>query len=425
MLDIKWIRDNPKEFDKVAKTRSIKYSSEEILKLDTEKRQTIALMQELQQARNQKSKALGALKDKSSAEFKLAKRDAEDINHKLGELTVKFETGDKLDSILESLPNIPHSDVPAGLDETCNKLIKTVGEIPKIENPQQHFDLGEKLDMMDFLQTSKISGSRFVTLKGALAKLERSLANFMLDIHTREFDYTEVSPPSLVRPQAMYNTGQFPKLIEESFHTTNGYSLIPTSEVSLTNLVADTIVPRETLPLRFTSYTPCFRSEAGSAGRDTRGMIRLHQFNKVELVSITTPEESEEEHLRMLSAAETILQKLKLPYRVMLLCSGDMGFSAQKTFDIEVWLPGQNEYREISSCSNCGSFQARRMKARYKEFGASETTLVHTLNGSGLAVGRTLLAVMENYQNPDGSIRVPDVLVPYMNGQTRIYNETL
>jgi seryl-tRNA synthetase len=242
----------------------------------------------------------------------------------------------------------------------------------------------------------------------------------MLDIHTNEFDYLEVSPPALVRPSAMYNTGQLPNLEEESFVTTNDYRLIPTAEVSLTNLVADKIIAREELPIRFTAYTPCFRSEAGSAGKDTRGMIRVHQFNKVEMVSITTPDESEAEHQRMLSAAETILQRLKLPYRVMLLCSGDTGFCSKKTFDLEVWLPGQNQYREISSVSNCSDFQARRLKARYKEFGASETTLVHTLNGSGLAVGRTLIAVLENYQNQDGSIRVPDVLVPYMGGLTRI-----
>ena len=420
MLDIKWIRENPGEFDRALVRRNLAKQSEEILALDLEKRQLTALIQELQHGRKEKSKSLGVVKDKSSPEFERVKRDVEHINHKLDELNAKAESNDKLDVILNSLPNIPFDEVPFGIDETSNQLIKTIGEPTKIESPKQHFDIGENLGMMDFSQTAKMSGSRFVSLKGGLARLERALANFMLDNHTKEYGYLEVSPPALVKNHAMYNVGQLPKFEEDSFLTTNGYRLIPTSEVSLTNFVADSIVPREELPLRFTAYTPCFRSEAGSAGKDTRGMIRLHQFSKVEMVSITTPDESKNEHERMLAAAESILQKLDLPYRVMLLCSGDMGFSAHKTYDLEVWLPGQNQYREISSVSNCGAFQARRMKARYKEFGSSETTLLHTLNGSGLAVGRTIVAILENYQNPDGSITIPEKLVSYMGGITKI-----
>ena len=420
MLDIKWIRENPGEFDRALVRRNLPKQSKEVLALDSDKRQLTTLIQELQHSRKEKSKSLGMVKDKSSSEFERVKRDVEHINNKLEELIAQAEDNDKLDIILNSLPNIPFDEVPFGIDEHSNQLLRTIGEPTKIESAKQHFDLGEDLGMMDFSQTVKMSGSRFVSLKGGLARLERALANFMLDTHTKEYGYLEVSPPCLVKPQAMYNVGQLPKFEEDSFLTTNGYRLIPTSEVSLTNFVADSIVPREALPLRFTAYTPCFRSEAGSAGKDTRGMIRLHQFSKVEMVSITTPDESRNEHERMLGAAESILQKLDLPYRIMLLCSGDMGFSAHKTYDLEVWLPGQNQYREISSVSNCGNFQARRMKARYKEFGSNETTLVHTLNGSGLAVGRTIVAIVENYQNPDGSITIPKVLVPYMDGMKKI-----
>jgi seryl-tRNA synthetase len=306
--------------------------------------------------------------------------------------------------------------------KTIILLVKTHLEPTTIDNAKEHYELGEALGMMDFQMTAKMSGSRFVTLKGDLAKLERALVSFMLDIHTSEFGFYEMSPPALVRPSAMYNTGQLPKLADDSFVTTNDYRLIPTGEVPLTNMVADSIIPREELPIRYVAYTPCFRSEAGSAGRDTHGMLRVHQFGKVELVTISVPEESEAEHEHMLSASETILQKLEIPYRVMLLCSGDIGFASKKTYDIEAWLPGQNKYREISSVSNCGDFQARRMKARYKEFGAKDTTLLHTLNGSGLAVGRTLIAIMENYQNPDGSITVPEALISYMGGKKIISN---
>jgi len=274
--------------------------------------------------------------------------------------------------------------------------------------------------MMDFEQTAKISGSRFVTLKGKLARLERALASFMLDVHTKEFGFEETSPPLLVREASVKGTGQLPKFEEDLFKTTDGRYLIPTSEVSLTNLVQDSIVEGSTLPRRYTAYTPCFRSEAGSAGKDTRGMIRLHQFNKVEMVSITRPEESDKEHERMTNCAEQILKRLGLAYRVMLLCSRDTGFSARKTYDLEVWLPGQNTYREISSCSNCGDFQARRMKARFKDGEGAAPQFVHTLNGSGLAVGRTLIAILENYQEADGSITIPPALVPYMDGEKKI-----
>lgn len=420
MLDIKWIRENPQEFDRALVKRNMPKYTEEILELDKKRRELITLIQELQHARKEKSKQLGMMQDKAGPEFARVKVDVEHINQKLEELTKIYDENNQLDYILDRIPNLPEEEVPFGTDESSNKLIKTIGEPKKIIDAKQHFEIGEAIGLMDFAQTVKMSGSRFVTLKGQLARLERAVANFMLDTHTKEYDYLEVSPPYLVKNHAMYNVGQLPKFEEDSFVTTSDYRLIPTSEVSLTNLVADTIIPREELPLRFTAYTPCFRSEAGSAGKDTRGMIRLHQFNKVELVSITTPDESKNEHERMLNACESILKKLELPYRVMMLCSGDMGFSAKKTYDLEVWLPGQNQYREISSVSNCGDFQARRMKARYKEFGSHETTLVHTLNGSGLAVGRTVIAIIENYQNSDGSISIPDMLVSYMDGLKKI-----
>lgn len=420
MLDIKWIRENQDEFDRLMATRGIEPMSAHILDLDEKKRQATTLIQQLQHARKEISKKLGENSDKNGKEFDQLKKDAQDIKEKLEELEKSVGHEDDLQKIMESLPNMPASEVPYGVDETGNLEIRKHGNPREIFNPRQHFELGENLDMMDFAQTAKISGSRFVTLKSDLARLERAIANFMLDIHTREFDFMEVSPPMLVKDRAMYGTGQLPKLAEESFVTTNEYRLIPTSEVSLTNMVSDMIISREKLPLRYTAYTPCFRSEAGAAGKDTRGMIRLHQFNKVELVSITTPEESDNEHEYITNAAETILKRLELPYRVMLLCSGDMGFSAKKTYDLEVWLPGQNKYREISSCSNCGDFQARRMKSRYKEFGQNNTTFVHTLNGSGLAVGRTLIAVLENYQNEDGSITIPSALVSYMGGIEKI-----
>jgi len=421
MLNIKWIRENQELFDEKLKQRFIKPMAKKIEELDGKKRKITNLMQEFQHARKVKSKILGNMNSKSGEEFEGLQRDVKDINEKLEELEQDLNNNNELNELLNTLPNIPEEEVPYGLDESMNKLIRTYGEINLNSLNKQHFELGTKLNLMDFEQTAKIiSGSRFVTLKGDLAKLERALINFMLDVHTKEFDFFEISPPVLVRDAAMYNSGQLPKFAEDSFETTNGYRLIPTAEVPLVNMVADTIIAREKLPMRLVAYTPCFRSEAGSSGRDTRGMIRLHQFGKVELVSITTPEESKNEHEYITSVSEAILQKLELPYRVMLLCTGDMGFAAQKTYDIEVWLPGQKQYREIASCSNCGDFQARRMKARYKEFGSSETTLVHTLNASGLPIGRTMVAILENYQNEDGSITVPEVLVNYMGGLQKI-----
>ncbi|ADE30348.1 serine--tRNA ligase [Rickettsia prowazekii] len=420
MLNIKWIRENQELFDEKLSQRFIEPMSSKIAMLDQEKRKITSLIQEFQHARKVKSKILGNMVSKSGEEFEELQRDVNHINEKLAELEQNLDNNNELNELLNMLPNIPDEEVPYGIDGSMNKLVRAYGKTNKNALNKQHFELGTKLNLMDFEQTAKISGSRFVTLKGDLAKLERALINFMIDIHTKEFDFFEISPPFLVRDRAMYNAGQLPKFSEESFITTNGYRLIPTAEVSLVNIVADTIIQREKLPMRYVAYTTCFRSEAGSSGRDTRGMIRLHQFGKVELVSITTPEESKNEHEYITNASETILKKLDLPYRVMLLCTGDMGFAAKKTYDIEVWLPGQNQYREIASCSNCGDFQARRMKARYKEFGSNETTLVHTLNASGLPIGRTIVAILENYQNNDGSITIPDVLINYMGGLQKI-----
>ncbi len=316
------------------------------------------------------------------------------------------------------MPNLPADDVPDGPDETANRVLRHEGEPPRFNfAPLAHEAIGERLGLMDFARAGKLSGSRFVVLKGALARMERALSQFMLDLHTREFGYVEVSPPLLVRDEAVFGTGQLPKSAEDMFRTTNGYWLIPTAEVPLSNLVADQIIGEDDLPLRFTAGTPSFRSEAGAAGKDTRGMIRQHQFMKVELVSITRPEDSPTEHERMTACAEEVLKRLGLAYRVLLLSTGDMGFAAQKTYDIEVWLPGQGAYREISSCSDCGAFQARRMQARYRPAAGRGTLPVHTLNGSGLAVGRTLIAILENFQREDGSVAVPSALQPYMAGQ--------
>ena len=323
----------------------------------------------------------------------------------------------ELDNALSAIPNLPGDGVPIGKDEDDNIEVRTWGDPAALDfEPKEHFDLGESLGMMDFDRAAKISGARFVVLSGALARMERALASFMLDLHTTENGYEEVNPPALVNDTAMYGTGQLPKFGEDLFRTTDGFWMIPTAEVPLTNLVSGEILEQDQLPIRRTAMTWCFRSEAGAAGRDTRGMIRQHQFTKVELVSIAEPEQSNDELERMTSCAEGILQKLELPYRVVVLSTGDMGFSAQKTYDIEVWLSGQKRYREISSCSNCGDFQARRMKTRYRPEGEKGTRFVHTLNGSGLAVGRTLVAVLENYQQADGSIVVPEVLRPYMGG---------
>jgi seryl-tRNA synthetase len=378
-------------------------------------------MQELQQQSNEAARMIGELKSKGQNADEWMKK-SKIIKEKMLHLKQQQENCEDtvsrvIDELLITLPNIPADDVPEGESEEDNVEIRRWSE-PKTFHfsAKTHEALGEAMGLMDSDTAAKISGSRFTILKGDLAHLERALAQFMMDIHTREFLYTEVSVPLLVRDSAMFGAGQLPKFAEDAFSTNDGYWLIPTAEVPLTNMVGDAIIPLEQLPLRYVSCTPCFRSEAGSAGRDTRGMLRQHQFWKVEMVSITTPELSDKEHERMTGCAEEILQRLGLPYRVMLLCASDMGFAARKTYDLEVWLPGQARYREISSCSNCGDFQARRMKARYKAT-ENQNTFVHTLNGSGLAVGRTLIAIMENYQNEDGSIHIPDVLQPYMGGK--------
>jgi seryl-tRNA synthetase len=494
VLDLKLIRDNPQAFDAALAKRGLEPLSPAILALDAERRQTVTTLQDAQSRRNQISKDVG--------KAKAAKRegDAQTLMAEVAALKDAIQTGEarekeisaRLDKILSETPNLPAEDVPEG-DEGANKEIRRWRDKPNFAfQPKQHFELGEALGLMDFETAAKLSGSRFVLLSGALARMERALANFMLDLHTAPANgelggYSEVSPPLLVKDEAMFGTGQLPKFTDDLFRidavsesaidslTENLLSilnektaiqvsealqtatpgevhvsdpnfgdytrtfpdrqlaevirikldmvrhestrwLVPTAEVPLTNIVAGHIVAESYLPHRYTAHTPCFRAEAGAAGRDTRGMIRLHQFSKVELVSITTPEQSEAEHERMTQCAEEVLKRLGLAHRTMVLASGDMGFSARKTYDIEVWLPGQNAYREISSCSNCGDFQARRMNARYRPEGGKDVRFVHTLNGSALAVGRTLVAILENYQQEDGSIRIPDVLVPYMGG---------
>lgn len=414
MHDIKFIRQDPDAFDAALAKRGLPAKSAEILKLDEAKRARQTELQELQSKRNGFAKAIGEAKRKGE-NVDAVMAEAKAVNDKIAELEASLSTHDDLDGILETLPNLPADDVPVGSDEHGNKEVRVVGTKPTYDfTPKLHDDIDAIKAMMDFDGAAKLSGARFVVLKGQLARMERALASFMLDIHTQEFGYTEHVVPLLVKDNAVYGTGQLPKFSEDLFKTENGYWLIPTSEVPLTNLVSDSIIDEAKLPIRMTAYTPCFRSEAGAAGKDTRGMIRQHQFTKVELVSITKPEESEAEHERMTGCAEEILKRLGLHYRVMLLCTGDMGFGAQKTYDLEVWMPGANTFREISSCSNCGAFQARRMKARYKS--GKETVAVHTLNGSGLAIGRTMVAIIENYQQADGSIKVPEALQPYMGG---------
>jgi seryl-tRNA synthetase len=420
MHDIRFIRENPAAFDEGLGRRGLSAMSKQILEVDMAWRDATKKLQDMQSLRNDASKKIGQAKaQKNESEAQRLMADVARLKDEIPatELRVR-ESEEALNELLSTLPNLPAADVPDGPDETANKEARRVGT-PRSTNfaAKQHFDLGEALKLMDFDAASKMSGARFVLLRGQLARLERAIANFMLDLHTETFGYTEVVPPFLVRDQAMFGTAQLPKFREDQFGTTNGYWLIPTAEVPLTNQVRDTILDEAQLPMRFTAWTPCFRSEAGAAGKDTRGMIRLHQFSKVELVSITTPENSDVEHDRMTACAEEVLKRLGLAFRTMVLSTGDMGFAARKTYDVEVWLPGQNTYREISSCSNCGDFQARRMDARYRPAGdAKGTRFVHTLNGSGLAVGRTLVAVLENYQQADGSIAVPDVLKSYMGG---------
>jgi seryl-tRNA synthetase len=424
MFDLRYIRENPKDFDAAMKRRGLEAQSPAILKMDEERRAIQTELQTVQQARNEKSKEIGEIK-KSGGDAQAIMDEVATLKEQMATMEEKERViGEELKTLLSSLPNIMKDDVPDGADEDDNVEIRTWGE-PKNPNGAnkalEHYEIGEALGMMDFETAAKLSGSRFVVLKGELARLERALAQFMLDTHTREHGLTEVSPPLMVKDAAAYGTNQLPKFTEDLFQTTRGDWLIPTSEVPLTNIVAQEILDVDELPMRFTAYTPCFRSEAGSAGKDTRGMLRQHQFYKVEMVSIVHPDKSDEEHERMTQCAETILQKLEIPYRTVVLCSGDTGFGARKTYDIEAWLPGQDTYREISSCSTCGDFQARRMNARFKEKGEKNTKFLHTLNGSGVAVGRALIAVMENYYDPtDGGVFIPEVLKSYMGGVEKI-----
>ncbi|MGE4351785.1 MAG: serine--tRNA ligase [Bdellovibrionales bacterium] len=420
MHDIKLIREEPESLDKAMARRGIAPVSAQILKIDGERRATQTAMQEAQARRNDLSRQVGEIKRQGGNADELMQEVA-NLKDRMAEMETKEkELGIQLDSYLSGLPNRPADEVPDGKDENDNKEVRRFGTPPGLNAPRQHFELGEDLGQMDFTNAAKLSGARFTMLTGQLARLERAIGNFMLDLHTSEFGYTEVSPPLMVRDEIAYGTGNLPKFAEDLFRTTTGLWLIPTAEVPLTNIVNGDILEAEALPLRMTARTPCFRSEAGSAGRDTRGMLRQHQFYKVELVSITAPDQSKAEHERMTNCAETVLKRLEIPFRTITLCTGDMGFASQKTYDIEAWLPGQNTYREISSCSNCGDFQARRMNARCRAAGEKNTTFVHTLNGSGLAIGRCLIAVMENFQNPDGSITIPAALRPYMGGLEKI-----
>ncbi len=461
MHDLRFIRENPAAFDAGLARRGLPARSAEILSLDEKARGLTSRLQDLQTRRNAASKAIGAAKaKKDDAEASRLMAEVEAVKQEMPRLEDEEAKAKKaLDDILAAIPNLPATDVPDGADEHGNVEMRNWGAPKRIAGAREHFDIGEALGMMDFETAAKMSGARFVLLSGALARMERAIANLMLDTHTGEFGYTEVSPPLMVKDQAVYGVGQLPKFKADLFRSNKvaeidllkklspvefplpanpveaialltgkldeilnqlrnreNYWLTSTAEVTLSNIVADTIVDDDTLPRRYTAWTPCFRSEAGAAGKDTRGMIRMHQFSKVELVSITTPDKSNEEHERMTACAEGILKKLELPFRTMALCTGDMGFASRKTYDIEVWLPGQDRYREISSCSNCGDFQARRMKARYRKKGEKGAEFVHTLNGSGLAVGRTLVAILENYQQADGSVAIPAALQGYMGG---------
>lgn len=431
MLDIKWIRENPNALvDALVKRgnspESAQATVDEVIARDEARRAHLVRLQEAQERRNNASREIGnAMRAK---DFELAER----LKAEVAEIKGFIQEGEgrereldkALNDALAVIPNLPLEDVPVGKDEHDNVEVRRIGEQPNFSfRPKEHYELGEAVGLMDFEGAAKLSGARFTVLKGQLARLERALGQFMLDLHTTEHGYTEVNPPLLVRDEVLYGTNQLPKFEEDLFFVRHGdgrLGLIPTAEVPMTNLVREEILDQEKLPLRFTALTPCFRSEAGSAGKDTRGMLRQHQFYKVELVSITDAESSIEEHERMTACAEEVLKRLGLPFRTVTLCTGDMGFGARKTYDIEVWLPGQDTYREISSCSVCGDFQARRMNARYRGKEDKATRFVHTLNGSGVAVGRALIAVMENYQNEDGSVTIPEVLRPYMGGLEKI-----
>jgi seryl-tRNA synthetase len=429
MHDIKSIRDNPGAFDAALKRRGLEPLSASLLAIDEKRRAAILASEQAQARRNSASKEIGDAK-KAKDEARAAKLMAEvaELKTTMPQLEAAAKAADEeLAKELAAIPNLPLDEVPDGADEHGNVQRHVFGAIRNYAfKPKPHFDLGEAMGFMDFDSAAKLSGARFVVLKKGLARLERAIGQFMLDLHTNEHGYTEINPPLMVRDEAMFGTAQLPKFREDQFPVGDGYWLIPTAEVPLTNLVRESIVDDKQLPMRLTALTPCFRAEAGAAGRDTRGMIRQHQFTKVELVSITTPEASKDEHERMLACAEEVLRRLDLHYRVMTLCTGDMGFAAQKTYDIEVWMPGQGEggaYREISSCSVCGDFQARRMDARYRG-PDGKPRFVHTLNGSGTAVGRALIAVMETYQQDNGSIAVPEVLQPYMGGLKLVEKDT-
>ena len=421
MHDIKFIRDNAAAFDAGLARRDLSPMAADILSMDSAWRALTTEKQTLQQRRNQASKEIGQRKSKGEPADELINEVA-DIKNKMLQLDdAERQAGEDLEKLLASLPNLPFDDVPLGADESENVEIRRQGERKAFNfRPLDHVDLGEKLGQMDFEAAAKLAGARFVLLRGDLARLERAIANFMIDLHTQEFGYTEVSPPVMVRDAALYGTGQLPKFSEDLFRTEDGFWMIPTAEVPLTNLVSNAILDVAELPVRVTAHTPCFRSEAGSAGRDTRGMIRVHQFAKVELVSVTHPAESDAELERMTACAEEVLKRLGLHYRVVVLCTGDMGFGARRTYDIEAWLPGQNAYREISSVSTTGDFQARRMNARFKPADGGKPEYVHTLNGSGLAVGRCLIAVLENGQQADGSVQLPAVLHAYLGGKSQI-----
>ena len=418
MFDLKWIREAPEAFDEGLKRRGLEPLAARVAEMDSEHRASLTELQEMQARRNEASRAIGEAK-RSGADAADLMAEVAGLKDRMAELESRAKSqSEALDALLASLPNMPGPDVPDGADEADNRLEREVGERRALDfEPKQHFELGEALGLMDFERAAKLAGARFVVMRGAIARLHRALAQFMIDRHTTDNGYTEIAPPYLVRDDVLFGTGQLPKFGEDLFKTTDGFWLIPTAEVPLTNLVNGALLDEAELPIRVTALTPCFRSEAGSAGKDTRGMLRQHQFDKVELVSVVHPERSDEELERMVGCAEGILTALELPYRVVTLSTGDMGFGARKTYDIEVWLPGQDAYREISSCSNCWDFQARRMKARFRPGGEKGTRFVHTLNGSGVAVGRALIAVIENYQQADGSIVVPEVLRSYMGGR--------
>jgi seryl-tRNA synthetase len=421
MFDIKSIRKDFVAFDAGIARRKLEPLAHELIELDKSRRDAQTTAQELQTTRNQLSKIIG----KKRILGENTEEEVREVADSKREQAVAEEdakvAGKKLDAILSTLPNIPSDDVPDGESDNDNVELRVWGEPIKFNfEAKEHFDLGEALGQMDFETASKMSGARFVILSGLLARMERALSAFMLDLHTTENEFIEVNPPALVRENALFGTGQLPKFENDLFKTNDGLYLIPTAEVPLTNIVSNSLLDENTLPRRYVAMTSCFRSEAGSAGKDTRGMIRQHQFSKVEMVAVTSPEESEREHERMVGCAEGVLRRLELPYRVVSLCVGDLGFSSKKTYDLEVWLAGQGRYREISSVSNCGDFQARRMNARYRPKGSQGPLHVHTLNGSGLAVGRTLIAIMENYQQKDGAIIIPTVLQPYMGGIKKI-----